>query len=85
MTADPESAARHDSRDETTGRFAPKFDEQDILDAVREHEPAATREIAETVGCTRQSADYRLRRLEEGGRVRSKKVGPTLVWIPADE
>lgn len=74
----------YDTRD-NTGQFATKYDEQDILDAVREYEPAATSEIAEEVGFARQNADYRLRRLEDEGKVRSKKVGASLVWMPADE
>lgn len=59
--------------------------EEDYLDAVREHEPAATREVAEAVGVTRQGADYRLKRLEDKGLVRSKKIGRELVWmLPED-
>lgn len=76
--------APYDTRD-TTGRFAPKYDEQDILAAVREYEPAATSEVADSVGFARQNADYRLRRLEDEGKVRSKKVGASLVWMLADE
>lgn len=72
--------ATYDQRD-TTGRFAAKYDEQDILDAVRANEPAATTEVADAVGFARQNADYRLRRLEGEGKVRSKKVGPALVWM----
>lgn len=72
--------ATYDTRD-NAGRFAAKYDEQDILDAVQTNEPAATSEVADTVGFARQNADYRLRRLEEEGKVRSKKVGPALVWM----
>lgn len=52
-----------------------------FVDAVRDHEPAATAEIAEAVGIARQSAGYRLKQLEEQGRVASKKVGPARVWM----
>ena len=76
--------APYDTRD-TTGRFATKYDEQDILDAVRENEPAATSEVADAVGFARQNADYRLRRLEDEGEVRSKKVGASLVWMLAED
>jgi len=55
--------------------------DDEYLDAVREHEPAATSEIADTVGVTRQGADYRLRQLEENGKIRSKMVGNSLVWM----
>ena len=58
---------------------------EDYLNAVREHEPASTSDIADAVDVTRQGADYRLRKLEEEERVRSKMVGNSLVWLPADE
>lgn len=59
--------------------------EEEFIDAVEKHEPAATREVAEEVGVTRQGADYRLRQLEESGHVRSKKVGRELVWMLPEE
>jgi predicted transcriptional regulator len=76
--------ATYDERD-NTGRFAAKYDEQDILAAVRANDPAATAEVADAVGFARQNADYRLRRLEEEGKVRSKKVGASLVWMLTDD
>jgi len=71
-------------RDEK-GRLLPKYDEEEILEAVGEHSPAATSEVADEVGCTRQNADYRLRQLEERGLVESKKIGAVLVWTLTDE
>lgn len=65
-----------------------RFSEKDYIDAVKKHEPASTSEVAETVGVTRQSADYRLRQLEEEGHVKSKMIGNSLAWkvvSPADE
>lgn len=62
-----------------------RHSDDEYLDAVREHEPASTREIAETVGVARQSADYRLRNLEEQGKVTSKKIGNSLAWHLADQ
>ncbi len=53
---------------------------EEYIDAVREHEPAGTTEIADAVGVARQSADYRLRQLETQGLVKSKKIGNSLVW-----
>lgn len=58
--------------------------EQEYLDAVGEHSPASTSEVAEAVGVTRQGADYRLRQLEEDGKVQRKMVGNSLVWMLAD-
>lgn len=59
--------------------------DDEILDAVRESEPAATKEVAEALGIVRQSADYRLRQLEKEGRVRSKMAGNSLIWMLAEE
>lgn len=60
------------------------YSEDEYLDAVREHSPASTKEVADAVGVTRQGADYRLRELEDDGRVRSKMVGNSLVWMLAE-
>ncbi|MFB6296233.1 MAG: FaeA/PapI family transcriptional regulator [Halobacteriales archaeon] len=59
--------------------------ETEYIDAVRELEPAATSEVADRVGVARQSADYRLRQLEDEGKVRSKKIGSALAWMVAEE
>jgi predicted transcriptional regulator len=66
---------------DSSGRFKPEVSEKEILEAVREHEPAGTGEVGEAIGLARQNADYRLRRLEEEGEVESKKVGRSLVWM----
>jgi len=59
--------------------------EEHYLEAIRENRPASTKEIADTVGVTRQGADYRLRQLEGEGKVNSKMVGNSLVWLlPSD-
>jgi len=63
---------------------AERHPEREYLDAVRELEPAGTSDVAERVGVERQSADYRLRKLEEAGKVRSKKVGNSLAWLIKD-
>lgn len=79
VTADMADRDRDDR-----GRYREEYAEEDFLDAVRENEPATTSEVAATVGCVRQNADYRLRQLEAAGRVESKKVGPALVWMVPD-
>lgn len=62
-----------------------RHSDQEYLDAVREYEPASTSEVAEAVGVARQSADYRLRKLAEQGKVTSKKIGNSLAWSRADD
>lgn len=67
------------------GHFLPEHDDQEYLEAVGTREPAGTAEVAEAVGVTRQNADRRLRRLEEDGKVRSKKIGSSLVWTREED
>lgn len=73
-----------DDRD-TRGRFTKRHSDGAVLEAVRAHEPAATSEVADELGIARQSADYRLRRLQEDDRVASKKIGASLVWFLDEE
>ena len=70
----------NESRRDERGRFAAKHSEEDVLEAVRNHEPAGTTEVAGELGIKRPSADYRLRQLEEEGKVSSKKIGNSLAW-----
>jgi predicted transcriptional regulator len=64
-----------------------QFSDQDLIDAVREHEPAGTQEIADAIGATRRAVEYRLRSLtdDETNHVKAKKIGRTLVWFISDE
>ena len=72
-------------RDTATGRFQPKYPDQAFLEAVQDHEPAATSEVAEAVGIARRNAHYRLEKLADAGQVTKKKVGTSLVWSPGVE
>jgi len=64
-----------------SGRFSRSVNDADVLGAVRAHDPAATSEIADELGISRQGADRRLRSLREDGAVSSKKIGASLVWF----
>jgi predicted HTH transcriptional regulator len=66
-------------RDER-GRFSAKHTDDEVLDAVQNHEPAGTSEIAEELGIKRPSADYRLRQLKNEDMVESKIIGNSLAW-----
>ncbi|WP_122089733.1 winged helix-turn-helix domain-containing protein [Halalkalicoccus subterraneus] len=67
------------------GQFTPSNSDDEFVAAVHAHEPAATSEVANELGVTRQNADQRLRKLDEAGRVRRKKIGASLVWfLPPD-
>lgn len=59
--------------------------ESAYFDAIRSNTPASTKKIAEAVGVTRQGADYRLRKLQEEGKVESEMIGNSLLWkLPED-
>lgn len=75
------STAERDER----GRFSPEHPDEEVLAAVREHNPAATSEVAEELGIARQSADSRLRKLADGERVRQKKIAAVAVWTPIED
>jgi DNA-binding Lrp family transcriptional regulator len=63
------------------GEFEPTKSDRDVLDAVRQHDPAKTAEVGEALGIRRHSADYRLRKLHDAGRVGKKKIAASLVWF----
>lgn len=64
---------------------AKAHNDDDVVAAVRAHDPAATSEIADELGLSRQGTDRRLRSLRDAGRVSSKKIGASLVWfMPRD-
>lgn len=67
-------------RDSTSGQYTGVSD-ADVVAAVRAHDPAATSEIGDELGISRQAADQRLRKLAEEGRVSKKKIGASLVWF----
>lgn len=62
-----------------------RYTDSEYIDAVEKHQPAGTSEVAEEVGVARQSADYRLRRLRDAGKVTSKMIGGSLAWTVVDE
>jgi predicted ArsR family transcriptional regulator len=59
-----------------------QFSDGDLIETVRKHEPAGTKEIADSIGATRRAVEYRLRSLadDETNDIQAKKIGRTLVW-----
>jgi DNA-binding Lrp family transcriptional regulator len=75
-----ETTMPYDDRDETSGRFRREFNDEQFIRAVRERDLPTTSEIAEAVGCKYRTAYDRLGRLEDDGRLSSRKIGSSLVW-----
>jgi len=74
-------AVDEDRRDPETGRYTPAFTDDELLQALEEHEPAGTAELADIFDCSQPGAYQRLTQLEQKGLVASKLVGGTKVWM----
>lgn len=68
-------------RDEDSGQYREEFADSDFLTAIAELETATTNGIADFVGCSYDLAYRRLNELEDEGKVQSKEVGGSFLWI----
>jgi hypothetical protein len=76
----------HRSGRENPGWFEQEYGTDDFLAALEDEDGVAgTSALAEAVGCSSRHALNRLRELEDVGKVSSKDVGRSLVWMLADE
>ncbi|WP_161973244.1 winged helix-turn-helix domain-containing protein [Halostella litorea] len=79
----------YDERDEDTQQFTSTYPDSAFFDAISDcrsqDQLATTVAIAERVGCTRQSAYYRLSKLEDAGKVESRDAGGSRVWRLVEE
>jgi predicted transcriptional regulator len=64
-----------------TGKIKEKYPDEQFMKAVRDHSPASTSEVGDSVGCTQDNAYYRLKALEEEGKIESKMAGNSLIWF----
>ena len=71
-------------RDGESGRFAATVSDDEITDVIAERNGAATGEVTEAFDIQQPSIYRRLKRLEDAGRVESRKVGGSLLWTVAD-
>jgi len=71
-------------RDERSGRFEAEFTDEEFIQTLDELDGAPTSEVAQEIGCKRNTAYKRLRRLRDEGRVESEEIGSSLRWTTAD-
>lgn len=71
-------------RDEESGKFTEEYPLQEFLDALSELGPSGTTDISSYIGCDRRTAYLKLKTLEEEGKIRSRKVGNSLLWERAE-
>jgi hypothetical protein len=75
----------NDERDEDTGKFEEKYDDDDFVAAIRDFDGAAgTADVADAVGCPHSTAYHRLDRLRDDGRIDSRQVGNAVLWVADD-
>lgn len=72
---------RSDEKRDDGGKFSTRYTPEDFLGALNLlGGSGSTKEIADEVGCSRRTANYRLSDLEDEGRVDSRKVGRSILW-----
>jgi len=73
-------------RDDESGEFTPSYSAEQFLAALETLGGAAgTREIADEVGCHRETARRWLNDLEEGGDITRQTVGDAALWVRSNE
>jgi GTP-sensing pleiotropic transcriptional regulator CodY len=73
-------------RNEDSGRYTDEYSREAFLDALRTLDGAGgTSEIANEVGCIRETAYKKLRAMRNDGLVNSRDVGGSLLWILKEE
>jgi len=72
-------------RDERSGRFEAEFTDEEFIQTLDELDGAPTSEVAQEIGCKRNTAYKRLKQLEDDGLVEGEPVGNSLIWRPANE
>jgi predicted nucleotidyltransferase len=75
------ASVRDMDRDSQSGHFEQTYSDSEFIAAVRKYDPASTQEIANEIGIHRRSAQHRLDKLADSGKVSKKKVGNSLVWF----
>lgn len=73
-------------RDAGTGRYVAEYPVEEFVAAIRElGRDASTKAIADEVGCQYDTAYKKLTRLEDAGRVESRKIASARLWEVTDE
>lgn len=68
------------NRDEKSGKFTEEYPPKEFLEALGELGSSGTADISDYVGCDRRTAYLKLKSLEEEEKIRSRKVGHSLLW-----
>ena len=72
-------------RDDESGQFTATVTDDEIIRLLAKHNGAGTGEVANAFNIEQASAYRRLKRLEDGGRVVSRKIGGSMLWTATDD
>lgn len=75
----------YDEHDKESGQFTPEVSDENFLDAVDSKGGVTSSDVADAVGCKYRTAHKRLNDLKDEGKVTSRKVGNSFLWMLADE
>ena len=83
----PQVMTVEDGTHDETGDFSTQYTDEEFIDAVRKHEPASTKMIADEVGCADKTAYYRLKdKLMPEGKVHGEQPGREWIWsVPKED
>ena len=82
MEGQGKGAAVPRDRDDETGQFRTTYTPEKALAAIEEYDGAAsTAEVQETLGCSRRLALDLLHELEDEGRVSTREISNTYLWM----
>lgn len=62
------------------GKFTKKVTDKELINTIKNQDLPSTTDIAKKVGMDQSNAYRRLKKLEEQNKVKSEKIGQTLIW-----
>lgn len=74
------------NRDADTGQYSEKYPPEMFVDAIRADGGATgTQDVADTVGCSYETAYKKLHKLADDGAIVRRKVGNVNLWVVDNE
>jgi uncharacterized membrane protein len=71
-------------RDEDSGKFTEVVSDEEIISFLSNQDGVVTSKVAKEFDYERPTAYRRLKNLEADGRIESRKVGNSLLWLSID-
>lgn len=76
----------NESRNGESGQYTTVYEDAEFIQAIRDRGGmASTRQVADAVGCDKDTAYRRLRSLRESDEIESEDIGNTMLWTIEEE